>query len=423
MKRIEIFNLSKKYTISDSDTSEGQSFRDSFSSLFSRNKSKDFYALRDVSLSIEEGQVVGLIGKNGSGKSTLLKILSGIVAPTSGKAIVRGRMASLLEVGTGFHADLTGRENIFLSSVILGMKQQEIKEKFDHIVSFSGVEAFLDVPVKKYSSGMRLRLAFSIAAQLQPEILLIDEVLAVGDYEFEKKCIGAVEDLKKNGRTILFVSHNMNAVKRLCEAVVWLDAGSIHAQGMAHEVIQKYQARTQGSFAPAHVIQDKINIRKIRLFNSNNQEVEHFDSEESIVIEISYQAFHNLYAPIGLYFYNWYGELLFVASNTSYDPELFTITQGEGVFICTIHAAIFPRGKISVSLAIFNCGSESKKLVEHSMLFWEPQIKEFEVFQLKKIVQDAVPDIILLNDFEDRPKDGLLRPFCQWDWHNITELL
>jgi lipopolysaccharide transport system ATP-binding protein len=240
MKRIEIFNLSKKYTLSDTDASEGQSFRDSFFSLFLKNKQKDFYALRDISLSIEEGQVVGLIGKNGSGKSTLLKILSGIVAPTSGKAIIRGRVASLLEVGTGFHADLTGRENIFLSGVILGMKQSEIRKYLDQIIDYAGITSFIDVPVKKYSSGMRLRLAFSVAAHLNVDILLIDEVLAVGDDVFKQKCLSSINNLKHNGKTILFTSHDLDVVRELCSQGIWLQSGVIKASGVMHQVADFY---------------------------------------------------------------------------------------------------------------------------------------------------------------------------------------
>lgn len=184
-----------------------------------------FWALKDVSLSIEQGQVVGIIGRNGSGKSTLLKIISQITAPTTGELRLNGRTGTLLEVGTGFHPELSGRENVFLNGAILGMSRKEIAEKFDEIVDFSGVEAFIDTPVKRYSSGMQTRLAFSVAAHLDPEILIIDEVLAVGDAEFQKKCLGKMNEVSKMGRTVLFVSHNMSVVDNLCDRVVWLDAG------------------------------------------------------------------------------------------------------------------------------------------------------------------------------------------------------
>jgi homopolymeric O-antigen transport system ATP-binding protein len=188
---------------------------------------EEFWALRDVSFEVKRGQVLGIIGRNGAGKSTLLKILSRITEPTKGRAIMRGRISSLLEVGTGFHPELTGRENIFLNGAILGMTGAEIRSKFDDIVAFAGVERFIDTPVKRYSSGMSVRLAFAVAAHLEPEILAVDEVLAVGDAEFQKKCLGKLGDVARGGRTVLFVSHNMNAVERLCERVVCLKDGRI----------------------------------------------------------------------------------------------------------------------------------------------------------------------------------------------------
>lgn len=186
-----------------------------------------FWALEDVSFDVEPGEVVGVIGRNGAGKSTLLKVLSRVTSPTLGEVRVRGRLASLLEVGTGFHPDLTGRENVFLNGAILGMTRAEISRKLDEIVVFSGLERFIDTPVKRYSSGMYVRLAFSIAAHLEPEILLVDEVLAVGDAEFQARCLGKMEDVSRHGRTILFVSHNLNAVENLCSRVVWLDGGGV----------------------------------------------------------------------------------------------------------------------------------------------------------------------------------------------------
>jgi lipopolysaccharide transport system ATP-binding protein len=186
-----------------------------------------FWALRDVSFAIEPGEVVGIIGRNGSGKSTLLKIVSQITAPSAGEVRLNGRTGTLLEVGTGFHQELTGRENIFLNGTVLGMRRAEIARKFDEIVAFSGVEGFIDTPVKRYSSGMQMRLAFAVAAHLDPEIMIVDEVLAVGDAEFQKKCLGKMEDLSKGGRTILFVSHNMNAIDQLCSRVIWINDGAV----------------------------------------------------------------------------------------------------------------------------------------------------------------------------------------------------
>ena len=202
--------------------------------------SNDFWALDDINFSVNRGEVVGIIGHNGAGKSTLLKILSEITEPTTGRAVIKGRVASLLEVGTGFHPELTGRENIYLNGSILGMPRKEIKEKFDQIVAFSGIERFLDTPVKRYSSGMTVRLAFAVAAHLDPEILIIDEVLAVGDAEFQRRCLGKMQDVADSGRTVLFVSHNLGAVQSLCNRAILLKGGKVQADGEPHEVVRQY---------------------------------------------------------------------------------------------------------------------------------------------------------------------------------------
>jgi lipopolysaccharide transport system ATP-binding protein len=208
------------------------------------NAVKEFWALKDVSFDIHEGDVLGIIGRNGAGKSTLLKILSRITEPTKGRVTLRGRVASLLEVGTGFHPELTGRENIFLNGAILGMRRAEVRKKFDEIVAFADVERFLDTPIKRYSSGMYVRLAFAVAAHLEPEILIVDEVLAVGDADFQKKCLTKMNDVSRHeGRTVLFVSHNMGIVTSLCPTAIWLDRGSICEQGPAREVISQYLSR------------------------------------------------------------------------------------------------------------------------------------------------------------------------------------
>jgi lipopolysaccharide transport system ATP-binding protein len=209
-------------------------------SVFRRPKDESFWALENVSLEVREGEVLGLIGRNGAGKTTLLKILSRITKPTTGWAEIHGRVGSLLEVGTGFHAELTGRENTFLSGAILGMGKSEIKRKFDEIVSFAELEQFIDTPVKHYSSGMYVRLAFAVAAHLEPKILFVDEVLAVGDASFQKKCLGKMGDVSRQGRTIVFVSHNMTALRRLCTRAIWLDGGKVVKTGDAGEVIDLY---------------------------------------------------------------------------------------------------------------------------------------------------------------------------------------
>src|SRR5690242_9093430 len=207
-----------------------------------RKKDETFWALKDVSLDVHEGEVLGLIGRNGAGKTTLLKILSRITRPTEGWAEIHGRVGSLLEVGTGFHQELTGRENTFLSGAILGMSKAEIARKFDEIVAFAELEKFIDTPVKHYSSGMYVRLAFAVAAHLEPEILLVDEVLAVGDINFQKKCLGRMGDVARAGRTVVLVSHQLNQIRRLCHRVVWIDDGHIRQNGPTHEVVSAYES-------------------------------------------------------------------------------------------------------------------------------------------------------------------------------------
>jgi lipopolysaccharide transport system ATP-binding protein len=238
---LEIKNVSKKFRIQH-NAQPYLSLRDSISSVFKREKvtTEEFYALKDLNFNVEAGQSIGIIGRNGAGKSTLLKILSKITPPSTGKIISRGNIASLLEVGTGFHPELTGRENIFLNGSILGMKRKEIQTKFDEIVDFSGTEKFLDTPLKHYSSGMQLRLAFSVAAFLETEIMIIDEVLAVGDTKFQKKCLGKMDDVSRSGRTILFVSHDLDIVKSLCSNVILLQDGEIRKRGDAESVIAEY---------------------------------------------------------------------------------------------------------------------------------------------------------------------------------------
>ncbi len=209
---------------------------------FRRRAPVHLWALRDVSFDVQEGEVVGLIGRNGAGKTTLLKLLARITRPTAGYAEIRGRVGSLLEVGTGFHAELTGRENIYLSGAILGMSKREIERKFDEIVAFAEVEKFIDTPVKHYSGGMHTRLAFAVAAHLEPDILLVDEVLAVGDLQFQKKCLGKMSEVARGGRTILFVSHQLNQIRRLCEKVMWVDAGGVREMGPTAQVAAAYES-------------------------------------------------------------------------------------------------------------------------------------------------------------------------------------
>jgi lipopolysaccharide transport system ATP-binding protein len=239
---IRVSNVSKKYIIGKQKDS---SLRGSLAGIFNRKATQgdEFMALSDVSFDIKKGEAIGIIGKNGAGKSTLLKILSQITKPSEGRIELNGRVASLLEVGTGFHPELTGRENIYLNGTILGMTRKEVKEKFDEIVAFSGVEKFVDTPVKHYSSGMYVRLAFAVAAHLEPEILIIDEVLAVGDAEFQKKCLGKMKEVSGHGRTVIFVSHNMEAVKNLCDRAIFMEKGKLILDGDPVAIIEQYLER------------------------------------------------------------------------------------------------------------------------------------------------------------------------------------
>ena len=237
---IEVNNIWKQYNIGG-EKQKYLSLREQITNAFSfKNKKKTFWALEDIAFEVFQGDCIGIVGRNGAGKSTLLKILSRITPPTKGNIKLKGRVASLLEVGTGFHPELTGRENIYLNGAILGLRKQEINRKFDEIVDFSGVERFLDTALKHYSSGMKLRLAFSVAAYLEPEILLIDEVLAVGDTEFQRKCIGRMNEVTQEGRTVIFVSHDLEAVRKLCRRGIILDNGRVKEEGEISEIVDKY---------------------------------------------------------------------------------------------------------------------------------------------------------------------------------------
>ena len=295
---IAIENLGKRYAIGREAKRDGMrhviesAIRNPWTWLQARRKSRevDIWALKDVSLKINQGEVVGLIGNNGAGKSTLLKILSRITVPTEGRLRVKGRIASLLEVGTGFHQELTGRENIFLNGAILGMRRAEIVRKFDEIVEFSGIQEFLDTPVKRYSSGMYVRLAFAVAAHLEPEILLIDEVLAVGDAGFQKKCLGKMENFAQSGRTVLFVSHNMDAVRRLCQRAVLFDAGKVRADGDVDTVVEDYFSRLSTSSGQVLCGAYQLAVEKVVLRNDGGQEARVFCPGEDLIVEITFDA-------------------------------------------------------------------------------------------------------------------------------------
>jgi lipopolysaccharide transport system ATP-binding protein len=325
---IKVENLGKKYIIGHQATGGYKTFREQIfhhiHNFYSRTKqmvtggevlegeeTEEFWALKDVNFEVKQGDRLGIIGRNGAGKSTLLKILSRITEPTSGRVKIKGRVASLLEVGTGFHQELTGRENIFLNGAILGMSRIEIKRKFDEIVDFSGVEKFLDTPVKRYSSGMYVRLAFSVAAHLEPEILLVDEVLAVGDEEFQKKCLGKMKDVSTDeGRTVLFVSHNMGIIAQLCNKALLLNKGMLEISGETNTVVDQYINHAINSPDTIYEIEEKAkSIRSnyfTRIYTSkaNGEFSSDFSFDENIVLNFEFiinDYLDNLLIGIGLH--------------------------------------------------------------------------------------------------------------------------
>ncbi len=286
---LEINNIGKKFRIQH-ELKPYLSLRDSLMGVFKNTNTsfEEFYALRNITFNVNAGEAIGIIGKNGSGKSTLLKILSKITPPSEGKIISRGRIASLLEVGTGFHHELTGRENVYLNGSILGMTRTEIRSKFDEIIDFSGTEKFLDTPLKHYSSGMQLRLAFAVAAFLEPEIMIIDEVLAVGDAEFQKKCLGKMEDAsKKEGKTILFVSHDLNAITNLTQKAILLKSGSVECFDSTIKVVEKYLQNASAETTYRKQIRDEIHFPVISSVNIKTSFPDNTHvAEEQLTLEI-----------------------------------------------------------------------------------------------------------------------------------------
>lgn len=297
---IKVENLSKQYTLGG-EKKPYATLRESlvdaalaplraFQQNGKRRKNNSFWALKDISFEVEPGEAVGIIGRNGAGKSTLLKVLSRITEPTEGRIELYGRIASLLEVGTGFHPELTGRENIFLNGTILGMKREEIAKKFDEIVAFAEIEKFLDTPVKHYSSGMYVRLAFAVAAHLEPEILVIDEVLAVGDVEFQKKCLGKMDEVSKNGRTVLFVSHQMGMLAQLCNSCILLEKGRLVTQGKTDRVIGTYLNKQTTEGNAYHCDESKVQGKSAyivyqKMVDKHGKEVTEITNEDPIILE------------------------------------------------------------------------------------------------------------------------------------------
>ncbi len=371
-------------------------------------KKEEFWALKDINFTVARGEVVGIIGANGAGKSTLLKILSQITPPTEGEIILRGRVGSLLEVGTGFHPELTGRDNIFLNGAILGMRRHEIASKFDQIVEFAGIEKFLDTPVKHYSSGMYVRLAFSVAAHMEPDILVVDEVLAVGDAEFQKKCLGKMEDItKKDGRTILFVSHNLGAIQQLCNQTILLNKGRLADYGPSDKIVNSYlraeigptssQEWTDISKAPGDEV---VRLRTVRI-KQENKITNSVNISKPTGVEMEYevlQSGHILYP--NFHFYNQEDICIFVAGD--YEQAWRDRPRPQGLYVTTvwIPGNLLAEGKINVWAAM----STLKPFTVH---FHEEAVVSFHII-------DHFDGHGARGDHKGEIP-GIIRPLLQWE--------
>lgn len=371
-------------------------------------KSDEFWALKEVSFEIRKGEATGIIGKNGAGKSTLLKILSRITEPTSGRVEMDGKISSLLEVGTGFHPELSGRENIFLNGTILGMKRGEIKKKLDEIVSFSGVEKFIDTPVKRYSSGMYVRLAFSVAAHLDPDILILDEVLAVGDAEFQKKCLGKMEDVTGQGRTVVFVSHNMDAVMRLCKNAVLLQEGSVQYAGLTDQVVNHYLKSDFGttarkrwddlSKAPGNNI---VRLKEVKVHAEDGIVSENFDVTKKIGITMDYEVLESGHVFTHSYsLFN--GQGINVLNSHDVVSELRKIPREKGSYSSTMW---IPENFLSEGVLI--AGAAVIHVAPFSILFHEIDAVAFNV--VDHIRGDSARGDYVLGF------PGIVRPLLQWN--------
>ena len=387
--------------------------------LFSNNEPIDdathetFWALNDVSFDIEAGDRIGIIGRNGAGKSTLLKVLSRITEPSTGRVHIKGRVASLLEVGTGFHPELTGRENIFLNGAILGMSRTEIKSKFDEIVSFAEVEKFLDTPVKRYSSGMYVRLAFAVAAHLEPEILIIDEVLAVGDAAFQKKCLGKMEDISsQQGRTILFVSHNMAVVSSLCNKSILLENGKMADMGDTSDIILRYY--TSGNQSPANVNyedsdklvgNDYALLRKASIQDKRGTIISDINRDEDFVISmeyriLEYKQYRTYYPYPCVYIYGANGEVVFYT--TPHNSQLGQYDIGIYEARCFIPSRLLNIGTYFVGLGFADCDNGV------NVHFFEKTGLSFH------IKEKHSEDLLFENNGYGNSIPGLIRPSLKW---------
>ena len=365
MLDIEFNQVSKKYLIREPSANGGQS---RWQNLLRRRA--EFWAVRNVNFAVERGEALGIIGHNGAGKSTVLKLLSSITAPTSGEIVVDGRLAALIEIGSGFHPELTGRENVYLNGVLLGMRRREITAKLKSIVEFAGVERFIDTPVKHYSSGMYLRLGFSIAAHLDPEILLLDEVLAVGDAAFQAKCLDRVTELRRAGTTIVFISHNLHAVSRLCERTLLLNKGEVLMDGPTHDVIAEYE-RILFNLTPSAPYGDPIiakpqdaEIISLAFYDSNNRQTNAFRTGDSLRAVVRYNVTKPIDdAVIEVYFYSIFGNMHSHFSTLT-DGQALRLSPGAGAveFYCpevALEAATF-----NVDVGIKRRGSRPAEFVD-----------------------------------------------------------
>ena len=383
---ISVQNLGKRYLLRHQRSQSYTTFREVLAErakrLFQPNNAherfdqtrEELWALRDVTFEIKQGEVVGIIGRNGAGKSTLLKILSRITEPTTGKVRVKGRVASLLEVGTGFHPELTARENIYLNGAILGMSRAEIKTRFNNIVAFAEIERFLDTPVKRFSSGMYVRLAFAVAAHLEPEILIIDEVLAVGDAEFQKKCLGKMESVsRQEGRTVLFVSHNMAAVQSLTSHGLVLESGRVAFDGSTSEAIQFYIDSVKGSQPIEPVTQQTRGthtaIKGVRLLDSSNKPVRHYTPGENLNLEIEFETDGMPSLSLEVFLLDTNRTGLAIAS--TYQLQGINLPQRAGTYICSLklQPLWLASGTYSLKVATSHVNHAWDQIVEDAITF------------------------------------------------------
>lgn len=377
-RTIEVDKLSKQYRLGK--LQHETMLRDVLVNIFRnplrpfREKSETIWAVKDVSFNVDEGEVVGIIGRNGAGKSTLLKLLSKITYPTSGEMRVRGRVSSLLEVGTGFHEELTGRENVFLNGSILGMKKREIVAKLDQIVEFAGIERFIDTPIKRFSSGMKLRLGFAVAAHLDPDVLFVDEVLAVGDADFQKKCLDAMDTMRAGGRTVLFVSHNMAAIDNLCHRVIWIDGGEVRRDGDAKEVIREYLssfAKSQATGYDLSTIESRggsgaVRFTGIEFLDGEGNATNLVRSGERLRARMHYHAREEVHNPhFGFQIYSSTGTLVTTLSTWANRLELINLPAGDGQVDLEIESLNLMPARYYISLWIMAVGNVRYDILDH----------------------------------------------------------